>query len=405
MDDEITEPKLIVFLIPLPEPLGIPHGNTYMFDEGRDADIGVDLSGIPVHPTSETPAMPNISANSQFVSMRIWQVKSTLPGLREQTDALKKVLQALTGAGGPGTETDENTSSFESVLTVIEVATYLEPGAADPSGEAFDRSLARIQKIASAYSIATRQHIAPITIERLPTYALILTRTLEAPPTWSEPSLHFLHTNDVERSTPRELDAETTQTMSDIIRGQAQRHPIAPYLELAAESRRAFDREGDYRSAVIYLHTAGEVLLDSVLAALLWEAGRTPEEAARRFVERSLAGRLKSQYREHLKGNWSLEDKGKLATWYTTVSRLRNRCAHGGYQPTHEEVHAAQEAHDGLRQFVIERLVAAKARFPKAAALHTTAAQESPDLDMSSIVDEFTVWRDEVTEWRLKLRQ
>ncbi len=85
--------QLIIFFIALPEPLGVPHGNTYSFNEGRKADIGQDVSGLSVQPTPNVPPVPDRDASQLFVSLKLWQVNSRQAQLDEQMIALKKVIR------------------------------------------------------------------------------------------------------------------------------------------------------------------------------------------------------------------------------------------------------------------------------------------------------------------------
>jgi hypothetical protein len=79
------------------------------------------------------------------------------------------------------------------------------------------------------------------------------------------------HYNDIRRFIPHDLDKVSLEKMISSLSAMAIGDPVVPYLELAAEARRAFEREGDTRTAVIHSQAACEVLMESVFLALLWE--------------------------------------------------------------------------------------------------------------------------------------
>jgi hypothetical protein len=222
--------------------------------------------------------------------------------------------------------------------------------------------------------------------------------------TWSGTSAIDLgHYNEIRRMVPHDLDADSQQRMLSTLSAMAIEDPVVPYLELSSEARRAFDREGDSRGAVIHSQAACEVLLDSVLQALLWEEGMAPSDAAKGFFSSNsaLGGRLRRSdtYASRLgSGNWRLDGSGPVATWYKNLANLRNRCVHAGYRPTSNEALAASRAQHDLRDFVADRLVDRQRRYPRVASIFTSRAR-LVDTRNQDIAD-FGAWRVDFVEAR-----
>lgn len=133
---------------------------------------------------------------------------------------------------------------------------------------------------------------------------------------------------------------------------------------------------GDFSSAIVQMHTAGEVFLDSLLQSLVWEEhsfqGRSkPElsEIANWFSRRSsLETRMRAQFHTRLRG-WTVErSSGPLDRWITRLSTLRNGIVHAGYEAN---VYEAEECRDivlNLRSFVLDDVLIAdrnRTRYPR----------------------------------------
>jgi hypothetical protein len=395
-----TEPKkstVIAFFIPLPEPLGIPHGTTYSFDE---ESVIPDVEPLPVFVTKESPPVPGRTANRLFVSLKFWRAKSTIVQLIEQMLAVGRVLDAVRGSFP---ERPAEAPSIDCPLTVVEAVTQLTEQSPVGIVAAFDRCLIRVGEVALAYGLATRQALAPITLRRLPPLVTYMTRNGMGEDWDSIAALDLGHYNEIRRLIPHDLDKESLERMLSELSAIAIGDPVVPYQELAAESRRAFEREGDTRTAVIHSQAACEVLLDSVFLALLWEEGMAPADAVAAFFapNSTLGGRVRRSdaYAARLgSGNWRLDGSGPVATWYSDLADLRNRCVHAGYRPTNDEALAASRAQYGLRDFIVDRLVDRKGRYPRTASLFTSRARTAaPRHDE---VADFRVWRDAFTHER-----
>jgi hypothetical protein len=63
---------------------------------------------------------------------------------------------------------------------------------------------------------------------------------------------------------------------------------------------------------------------DTTLAAMLWEEGLAPADAAERWGTSSVTRRIKRLYANRLGGNWDLEGTGPVANWRRQIAEVRN---------------------------------------------------------------------------------
>jgi hypothetical protein len=171
---------------------------------------------------------------------------------------------------------------------------------------------------------------------------------------------------------------------------------------------------GDRRASILSSAIACELMLDSVLAAMLWEEGKSVEEAAEIWADQSsITVRVRRLYAERLLGNWSLEGTGPMARWLKHIVYVRNSVIHSGRTPSPGEVHIAGPTSAGLTGFVASRLVARWEKYPKTMAVlcgPTSVRQNAPKEQQDAILQElercspfaveFHQWRDQWLEQR-----
>ena len=385
------QPELIAFFLPLPEPVGIPHGNCIEFDE----DIVIaGADPLPIYLTADTPPIPGRSADKVSTSIRIWQVKSKMVQMAEQWTAVSATVRAVMGSPPDTSRLDFD---FETPITVAEAVTRLLEQTEKGITAAFDRCLTRVDSIIRAYGLATGHAVAPVTRQRMTDAIPYLTRH-PLSQEWSAPSLFLLGHNEVRRYVPPMLDERTQEGMLSYLGSQLENDPVLSYLELSAEARRAFDREGDTRAAVIYAESSCEVLLDGVLKALFWEDGLNPSAAASFFASNlGLAKRIKSNkaYSPRLGGgDWTFDGQGPIAHWHSSVAALRNRCVHAGYRPSNDEALAASIAKGELAAFIADRLKQKQKQYPKTGSMFTNTVRTLPT--WKSDRTEFSRWLSDV---------
>lgn len=174
---------------------------------------------------------------------------------------------------------------------------------------------------------------------------------------------------------------------------------------------------GDYRASVLSSAITCEVTLDSTLAAMLWEEGKTPAEAARLWVDASsITHRVKTMYAPRLGGTWRLDASGAVADWRQNVVDVRNSVIHSGRTPTVAESDRAGESTAELITFVSKRLVLKWKNFPKSLAVlcgpssveqHASKKQRANVLEAleqcSAFAVDFHRWRDDWLKERASL--
>ncbi|MGH3632154.1 MAG: hypothetical protein ACRDRL_32530, partial [Sciscionella sp.] len=187
---------------------------------------------------------------------------------------------------------------------------------------------------------------------------------------------------------------------------EARSNPLNLWRERWIEARRAHELLGEEGQAVILANTSCEVMLDAILALLMWEESVAVEDAAFAFEEGKMLRRITQQLSPRLRGNWSTEG-GAVGSWYRSAYRLRHRVVHGGYSPTVSEATDALEAAVGLQRFVMDRIAERRTTYPWAA-LMTIAEEGLRRRNLwSGQIKRFAVevaptepnWRDSYTAW------
>ena len=166
---------------------------------------------------------------------------------------------------------------------------------------------------------------------------------------------------------------------------------------------------GDRRASVLSLAITCELMLDSTLAALLWEEGRTPAEAAQIWADTSsITARVKALYAGRLGGSWHVDGNGPVSRWREHIVDVRNSVIHSGRAPSEPESENSNAAASELLTFVSKRLVLKWKAYPKSMAVlcgpssvekHASKKQRDnvhAELKRcSAFAVEFHQWRDE----------
>ena len=156
--------------------------------------------------------------------------------------------------------------------------------------------------------------------------------------------------------------------MTEALERKLQNGPFYRYSELINDAQVACRQLGLQRSAVLSAASAGEVLLDETLRCVLWEDGKTPEEAGKIFADKhDFKPRTTSLLPGYLAGTWDAKGDGVIAQWFQNVYSLRHRVVHSGENPTAEETAIAVENSLELCEFLADRLADKVHRFPRTA--------------------------------------
>lgn len=379
----LTDPCFLLFFIPLTTPLRIAHDSTFTFFREEVVEW---LAGIGMRATPDTPPLTGDDNNvgRNFVSLKIWRPKYRQHGLTQPFDNAMAALREATGYhGGDEPRTGDGPSPGDPAMeeiahTVIEAVTPLIPtdaGGGDLAVSlAFDRCVEEINTLIAAFILASgdpkierisRQNLFPFVAWA----ARDLNGKLVGGPGMYLPGTSigtaFAIDNGME-TVDRVVMQRVGTYLSRIKRGD----PFANYLEWARAGRRELDIIGDTAAAVNAVHTAGEILLDTILYMIGWEGGESYEDVARWFDGVGFKTRLKTHYHGQLGGQWNPDDPTTvIGKWAENVSRLRGRVVHAGYRPTESETGLALDTLGELEEFVKARLADRRLTYKRTALL------------------------------------
>lgn len=153
--------------------------------------------------------------------------------------------------------------------------------------------------------------------------------------------------------------------------------PSVLWRERLSDADHQFRGEGRYDLAVILSATATEVLIDGLLQLLWWEQSLTDGEITSETVaaafdsSRDSVARMNKYLTSILGGNWS-DPNGPVQQWIAKTWKLRHRCVHGGYYPTHLEAASALKSSHEFATFLFDRVSEKRNTFPRIC-LHTVA--------------------------------
>jgi hypothetical protein len=368
------------FFVPLPEPLGLPDG--YVVRIAEDA---------PGEWYRSEPPPPPVHLAGSLLFHRAQRAAPETADLDVLFDVAARAMpdphRAASTVDGTGLRKDPPPSE----VTVVEMAVGFDMppdsvGRADPASaddepidgpfhdavsNAFDLGLRRVRDIQRAYYTVRRRPVRLVAREALPFAVPFGIRRVydddgQPLPFRVPMSMFLLHMNVTARDD--DLDDEDLDVLSAAMSHQTSNGPFASYLDFVREADVALVRDGAHRAAVLFTATACEVLLDDLLAHMLWQERARPEEAAVLF-DSWLTARVKQQYHPRLGGNWSVDNPGPVRDWSIGVAAIRNRVVHGGYEPSLDEARAARDAGAALNTYVCD-LVAEKTReYPRTAVL------------------------------------
>lgn len=167
-------------------------------------------------------------------------------------------------------------------------------------------------------------------------------------------------------ASPKLIDAAVTGR----IFGQLTRGSISALLRDHFARAYAEHSVGDRRASVLSLAIMCELLLDSTLAAMLWEEGQSPAGAAQVWADMSsITGRVKSLYAGRLGGSWHVDSDGPVGRWRKHIVDVRNSVIHSGRTPSEPEAENSGAVASELLTFVSKRLVLKWKAYPKSMAV------------------------------------
>ena len=299
-------------------------------------------------------------------SLRFWRASSPVSDLtviQQLFDIAQKAIPRL------AIPTEPAPTPPQGDFTVVEVVVPLQDED-EPLSVAFDRGIRLVQGFQRAYHLVRRDPLTLITRQRLPfAIPVAIRRVCANTDEWPRHLDLMLVNTNVRPFSVVDLSAEEQVRLREVLATGSEGRLFASYVDLVRHARNAFTFEGDTRASVLFAATAAEVLLDDLLAHLLWEEGTRPENAAPVF-DPSLVSRVRTQFHIRLGGSgWATDRAGALLTWQTDIASVRHRVVHSGYVPSDQEARRAIESILALERFVADRLATNRAlgAFPRTA--------------------------------------
>lgn len=374
------ELRLARIFFVLPEPISLPDGYQIVTSAGDQDSRG------------HQPDDPE-------VSLIFHQVRA--PHGRT-TASMEALLKATVEAEGlPLPPEDHQPLQLDTEWTVVEALTPWDspdpipeadldhPTRWRPRADAFTRCLYAARQVVRAYRQATQAACG------LPTYVSAISPALvysaagvrqtgvhdgsvklirPTQDVWDGPDLMLLdHATLADPFSGPDFDGNVEMRFWHWYSEEARGNPLNLWRERWIEARRAHEVLGEEGQAVILANTSIEVMLDVILALLMWEGGLDVQEAAPAFEEGKVLRRVTRELAPRLGGDWST-DRGIVGAWFRSAYRLRHRVVHSGYSPSPSEAADALEAALGLQRFVMDRIAERRTTYPRAALM--TLAEE-----------------------------
>lgn len=370
-DPPVVLSHIAYFFVPLPDPLGLPDKFVVRVAEDAPAEW---------YHTGEGPPPPPVHLAGSLMFHKAERPSLDADGLSVLFDVAAKALLAPEGSD-PKVGVERPTAD----MTVVEMAIGFDmpPDTAEGSesgdgpdepfwlavSDAFDRGLERVRDVQRSYYMVRRQPIRLVAREAMPFAVPCGIRQVfddrGEPLEFRAPmSMFLLHMNVSFRD--EDLADEEQDVLFTAMHHQSANGLFASYLDFVREAEVAISRDGAYRAAVLFTATACEVLLDDLLAHMLWQERVRPEDAAAVF-QPWLTTRVKTQYHARLGGIWSLERPGPVRDWFVDVAGLRNRVVHSGYDPSLDEARTSVEAAHALNAYLCDLLSEKTGPYPRTA--------------------------------------
>jgi hypothetical protein len=412
----VSDPQIIVFALPLRDPLPIASKSTFTRDFGSLNFPALD--SWEIRPTEDLSPLPTQGDAIRFVSLRFWQLSSNAED--ETKSLLDDAMKVLTVAGLRSDHLDSDDPPFsheESYRTIVEAVTIVLPGE-DPS-DALTLCVSALCDQIRAYRVASKARISELTYERIcpiiPYFQRTLTNTLSS----SGPSLLLLAHANVTTPAPDFMgESEMAAVMQSLSR-LSMRDPLIIYAERRLEAEISLFRDGQYAEAAIQAAIAAEVLLTAILSLILWEEGLAgkPRQEAMQILGMDLSRRVRASFHPRIGGIWSFSQEGPVKSWRDSTAALRNRVVHGGYRPTKHEAQASLTAIIDLERFVCDRLAESRSKYPRTALSMLGRAgldrrkvwsdhlfSEKNIGPITQFTQDFVTWRDAILQEIEKLR-
>lgn len=359
--------RLVAFIFRLPIRLPVPHNHFWTLEmDGSLGELWDEEAlhvAVPGHVYVQNMQVP-------FVQLRAWQVKRERPSVA--TDGVFTVARdVFPGFGEGAQDTDAPTPElgfdYETIVEAVTQGARTEgDDTSRPIGTtSFDRVLKGMNEVLEALSGATKDPtLAQVARERLGPIALVGSRPAVTLTFDVGPLFYWLNWNV--DAPPEPVDEEVLMRTLLFLSTTRTGQPLRTYLRLARRASASL-ASGDYTVSVLMAAASGEVLLNTVLRALMIEEGKDAEIAAV-FGDQSggLLNRLRGQYAQRLGGRWDLETwETAPGHWEQSARKVRHRVIHSGHSPTMDEAVEALHGAELLESFVKDRVASKRYQYPK----------------------------------------
>lgn len=360
MTNNDADNEIAYFFIPLIEPLAFPDGHVMSFVDQEPVESL--MNRLRANEGDEHQLSYSLAW-----SFRFWKGVASMQDADLMGQLITIAHRAIPGL--PELPTESLTMPTVD-RTIVEMAVPMVSHSDDPLSDAFDKGIASLRNLQRAYHMVRKERLTLITRQRLP--ALIpfgIRRLSQDNDEWIH-GLQVLAVNmNITAPTESELSPEEMKQLAVALHAQPGERVFTAYIDIARHAKNALNLDGDHRTAVMFTAIAAEAFLDDLLAHLLWEEGRRPEDATPIF-DTGFQTRIRNQYHGRIGGaGWGLDRDGVPYNWNKHIAAVRHRVVHAGYEPTYAEAAQALETLFALETFVIDRLLVEQSlkRYPRTA--------------------------------------
>jgi hypothetical protein len=236
--------------------------------------------------------------------------------------------------------------------------------------EVFDAALETIRDYQVAYGATLGHSVMPVTRRSLPPMMPVYVFDPETLPDrrHEHPILFLPHQGALPAvDTDETIEPDRITALEHFYEQIGERSLFRSAEAMLLAGRGQIDDYDNATAALTLIASGCEVLLDHVLASLLWEEGQRPEDATPIF-ETFVTNRLKAGHHEsRVGGDWDLDGSGPIANWLHKIAFRRNAMLHAGQAPTLDIAKEAFGSAIELLDFLRGRLLAHTERYPRTA--------------------------------------
>jgi len=362
----------IHIFVKLAEPLDVPDGYVvHMYPDGTHYTGRAITSYVSEQQLDATRIFSG-SILCRFVHRT---VHHTFP-IDDAVNVARDLWPTLPALESPPEDDTDQVLEPAKQVTVVEIMSgvwFPDPDCEGMVGEenleiSLDLGLYLIRCLQRSVYAITRQPYTLVTRQSIPFMVPMAIGLIDGHQSFPPSTLGFWSVND---NVLAEVPPASVENLTLVDRRLSQVDTILfnDHLDLMRESTVAHRNRGDNRTAALLGGLACERLLDDLLACLLWEEGLVyPEDAVEVYKDPDgIVRRVRRAFHVRLSG-WDAEGDA-LESWRLRITNLRNKVAHGNYEPTDDEIIALGDSVVELVKYCSTVLAnqARKRSYPRAA--------------------------------------